>query len=364
MPVAQGARLSKIRHPQPQPQPSGAHPQGTERRSRLLTRDSRFKDLWRHQSASTQSNSNQEQESELLEVILEQAASTESSFKQEIESLKASLAQSTANEASLKHENDKHRRRLARTASTVTSLRGEIETLKESLTHLQQESENRRSLLVQAGSAELSLRREMGALEESHAQTTSKLREEIEVLKTTLTHALTSEQDMRTSARETREKWEEVEKSLREEIDALRVGPNTTTLKQPRKSLEGSSDVHILLDDLALQSLAKDAPDSTPHSTSDAFGNRLLPEFTALERATEGLQHAVNSEVRAAYTRKWSTSSPGSILQSSTSVARNIRLLVVLWEASGVKELLASLPSILEGPTPTMESEDCAICTD
>ena len=241
---------------------------------------------------------------------------------------------------------------------------------------------------MQAGSTESSLRREMGALRESHTQAASKLREEIEVSKTTLTHALISEQEMRTSARETREKWETVEKSLREEIDALRVGlkiisndvkgkmvasgvrdsvrtvEDTTTLEQPREFLEGSSDIHVLFNDLALQSRAEDAPDSTPHSTSDAFGDRLLPEFTALERATEGLQQAVNSEVRAAYATKWSTSSPGSAAESSTSMARNLRLLVVLWEARGVKELLASLPSILGDPTPAMESEDCAICTD
>ena len=384
MPTAQGARLSKTRHAQSQLQPLGIPP-ASERRSRLLTRDSRSS----RQASSTHSNSNQGQESELLQAILEGAAATESSLKQEIESLKASLAQTAANETSLKQENARHQKRLARTASTESALRLEIETLKESLTHLQKEIKKRRLLLV---STEAHLRREMGSLEKSHTETASKLREEIEVLKTTLTHALTSERDMRTSARKTREKWETAEKSLREEIDALRDGPkmidndvkgkmvapgvqrtrqdeartvgDTTTPKQPHKPLEGSSEFHILLDDLALHSLALDAPDSTPHSTSDAFGNRLLPEFTALERATEGLQEAVNSEVRAAYSKKWSASSPNSSPQSSTGVARNIRLLVILWEASGAKELLSSLPSILKDETPTMENKDCAICTD
>lgn len=381
MPTSQGARLSKIRHLQPQPQP----PQAAERRSRVLTRD-------RRQAASTQSNLDQGQGSESLQAILEEAASTQSSLKQEIESLKASLAQTTANETTLKQENDKHQKHLARTESIERSLRGEIETLKESLTQLQRERNHQR---VQARSAQLVFSRVMRELDESHTQTASKLREEIEVLKTTLTHALTSEREMRTSARETRERWEKVEKSLREKIDALGVGPktihsvlkgkgkmvasgvrktvqdrtrtvetNTTTRKQPRKPLEGSSGIHILLDDLALQSLAKDAQGSTPHSISDAFGNRLLPEFAALERATEGLQQAVNSEVRVAYSRKWSPSSPASVPQSSTSVARNLRLLVVLWEANGVKELLGSLTSILEDVAPKMESEDCAICTD
>jgi len=384
------ARLSKIRPQPPQPQ-------ARERHSRLLTRPNGIR-----RRPSSPIHSNQEQgNTELLQTILQQASSTELSLRQEIESLKISLAQITANEASLKQENYKQQKTLACATSTEKRLRSKIETLKASLTRsiakfasLEQESENRRSLLVQAASTELSLRREMDELKVSHARTVSaesKLKEEVEVLKTTLTHALTSERDMRTSARETREEWERIEKSLREEIDRLRIGLETIendvsvkretvasrveqniqgrvrtvedpiALKQPITPPEGSSDIHIILDDLALQSLVSDDP--APHATSDAFGSSLIPEFTALERATEGLQQAVSSELRAAYAKKWATSSPASVLQSNTT-ARNLRLLVVLWEASGVEELLCSLTSIFGDATPAMGGEDCAICTE
>jgi len=332
------------------------------------------------------------------------AAFTEKGLRREIETLKISFTQNTANEISLKRENDKQQKRLARAASTENGLRREIETLKESLTRsttneesLKQESEILRSLLVQVASSELSLRREMDELKASHARTVSaepKLKEKIEVLKATLTHALTSERDMRSSARETREEWEKVEKSLRQEINALRTGPETIwngvdvkgetvashveqtiqgnvrtvedpiALTQLIKSPEGSSSIHVLLDDLALQSLVTDDLNPTPPARSDAFGSSFLPEFTALERATKGLQQAVNNELRAAYAKQWARSSPGSVSQSNTSAARNLRLLVVLWDASGVEELLRSLPSIVGDATPTIGSEDCAICTE
>jgi myosin heavy subunit len=390
----QGTRLRKIRFPQqPQAQPPQAE---TERHSRLLTRRDR-------QSASVQSvQSNQEQETDLLRAILEQAASSESFHTREIEALEASVAQTTANETSLKRKYDKMRTRLAEAASTESSLRREIERLKESLARsksneasLKQESENQRSLLVQAASTELSLRQEIKDLKRSRAKNASKkakLREEIEVTKTTLMHSLVSEVDMRISARETREEWEKVEKSLREEIDALGPGlevinrglkgkmvashvqqanqrrvrtiKDTIALEQPSKALEGSSDIHILLDDLALQSLAKDGSKSTPHLASDAFGTRVLPEFAALERATEGLQLAINSELRAAYAKKWSSSSLGSPQCRNASVARNMRLLVVLWDTSGVEELMSSLTSIFGDATLTTDDEDCAICTE
>ena len=404
MNTVQGLRLRKARSPpqsQPQPQASTISLFGTPRRSRL-TRDPRTNETRRRQSASIQSiQSNPVQEVGILRLGVEQAAS-ELSLRQEIESLRTSLAQTTTNETSLKQENHQQRKRLTQAASTDFALRLEISTLKTSLarhtnneTSLKNEREKQRSLLAKAASTELSLKQELEALKGSLAQTAStelKLKEEIEVLKTTLTHALTSERNMRFSARETREDWEKVEKSLREEIVALKSGSeivdndvkgkrvasrvqptahrrvravkDETALKQHRKPLEGSSDIHILLDDLALQSLTKDGSDALPHAASDAFGSSILPEFTALQRATEGLQQVVNSELRAAYAKKWLTSSPGPAAQNDTSVARNLRLLVVLWEASGVEELLGSLTSIVRDATPAMDSEDCAICTD
>src|SRR5258708_37298031 len=127
MPILQGTRLAKLRNPllpQPSP-PSGAPLQATERRSRLLTRSNEF---WRRKFASTHSNSNQEQESELLQAVLEEVASAESSLKQEIESLTTALAQATANEESIKRENVKHRRRLDRVAATTREIRRECES--------------------------------------------------------------------------------------------------------------------------------------------------------------------------------------------------------------------------------------------
>ena len=325
---------------------------------------------------------------------LARATSTEVSLRQEIETLTESLTRSTSNEASLKREAKAQRSRLARAASTELSLRQEIETLTSKEASLKRDVKAQRSLFEQAASTELSLRRKIDELKESLARNTSaisKLKEDNKALKTTFTHVLTSERDMRNSAQEAREEWEMVEKSLREDIDALRLELKKTSndikgkkvasrvqqtiqekvrtvedaiaLKQPHTPLDGSSDIHILLDDLALQSLATDGPSPTPHSTSDAFGSRLLPEFTALERATKGLQQAVNNELRNAYASKY-LSSRCLIPQRSASVARNLRLLVVLWESSGVEELLSSVTSILSDATPTMGGEDCAICTD
>jgi hypothetical protein len=332
---------------------------------------------------------------------LARAASTESSLREEIEKLTASLTRSTSNAASLKQDVKTQRSSLARAASTEASLRQEIEKLTASLTRstssegsLKREVKNQRSSLEQAAATELSLKRKIDELKESRTQsrsTISQLKEDNKVLKTTLAHALTSERDMRTSARETREELETVETSLRVVIDALRLeleiksGGNkggkaasrvqqtiqekvrtvedAIALKQPHELPEGSSDIHILLDDLALQSLAIDGPNPMPHSTSDAFGSRLLPEFNALERATKGLQQAVNSEVRNAYTGKC-LSTRCLVPQRTPNVARNLRLLVVLWESSGVEELLSSVTSILSDATTMKGDEDCAICTD
>ena len=364
------------------------------------------------QSASIRSNrSNQEQKTERLRAKLKQFLASEASLRAEVDQLKESLA----NQHSLKRD---YAKRIARSATIEVNLRQVIETLQASLARstsngvsLKLELRTQRS---QAASTELSLRRtidevmetlgrstfttstlkeDIKALKESlvrSASTVSKLKKDNEVLKTTLTRVLTSERDTRTSARETREEWERVEQALWAEIRALRLAleikgndnkgekvasrvqqaiqvkvrtdEDTIALKQPHKPLGGSSNVHILLDDLALQSLAIGGPNPAPHWTSDAFGSRLLPEFTALERATKGLQQAVNSELRSAYTGKcWSTRS--IIPQRSANVARNLRLLVVLWESSGVKELLGSVTSILSDTTP-ISGEDCAICTD
>ena len=342
-------------------------------------------------------------------------ARTELALCQEIETLQASLTRSTSKGASLKQEIKTQQSRLTEAASTELSLKREIKTQRSSLAEaastelsLKQVIKTQKSRLAAAASTELSLKRKIEELTESLVRNTStalalrenntklkatvsKLKEENRVLKTTFTHVLTSERDMRTSARETREELETVEKSLREEIGALkheleitgddikgeeaasrvqqtiqeevRTHEDTIAPKQPHKPLEGSSDIHILLDDLALQSLAIGGPGPTPHGISDAFGSRLLPEFNALERATKGLQQAVNSELRTAYLGKcWS--SRCVVPQRSANVARNLRLLVVLWEASGVEELLGSVTSILSDTTPTMDGEDCAICTD
>ena len=365
-------------------------------------------------SASIRSNrSSQERETERLKAQLKQALSSEASLRAEIDRLETSLEASLANQSSLKRD---YNERLARSATIEANLRQEIEGLQVSLTRsrasLKREIHTQRS---QAASTELSLRRTidevLGTLEQStftastleednealkeslvrSESIVSKLKEENKVLKTTFTHVLTSERDMRTSARETHEEWAKVEQALRAEIRALklvleikgndiqgvkiasrvqqavqeevRTDEDTIVLKRPHKPLVGSSKIHILLDDLALQSLTIGGPNPTPHSTSDAFGGRLLPEFTALERATKGLQQAVDSELRSAYTGKcWS--SRGIIPQRSANVARNLRLLVVLWEASGVEELLGSVTSILSNTKPKTGGEDCPICTN
>src|SRR5258706_2097636 len=418
MDTLHGSRLRKHKSPLLAPASSalGGPQQTTESRSRTLSR-AHSVDPRHHQSASIRSTrSTQEQETERLRGKLKQALSSEASLRAEVDRLETSLEQTLANQSSLKRD---YKKRLARTASIEEILRQEIETLQASLTRstsngasLKREIKSQKS---QAASTELSLRRKIEELKESLARgaatalklkgenkvlreslvrrtsTVSKLKEDNKELKTTFTHVLTSERDIRTFARETREAWEKVESSLRAEISALRLAleikgndvkgkmvtsrvqqtiqekvrtdDDTIALKQPRKPLEGSSDIHILLDDLALQSLAIGGPNPTPHWTSDAFGSRLLPEFTALERATKGLQHAVNSELRTAYTGKcWS--SRCVVPQRSANVARNLRLLVVLWEASGVEERLGSVTSILSDTTPTMGGEDCAICTD
>jgi len=98
---------------------------------------------------------------------------------------------------------------------------------------------------------------------------------------------------------------------------------------------------------------------------SDTFGANLMPELAAVERAAEGLQQAVNSELRHVYMRGPSDL-PTFPLTNNSNVARNLRLLIVLWEAKSVEGLLTSLASKLEDSNPTllMNSRDCPICTE
>lgn len=97
----------------------------------------------------------------------------------------------------------------------------------------------------------------------------------------------------------------------------------------------------------------------------DTFGANLIPELAAVERAAEGLQQAVNSELRRVYVRSPSDS-PSFPLTNNAPMARNLQLLVVLWEAKSVEGLLTSLASKLEGPKPTnlTSAGDCPICTE
>ena len=100
-------------------------------------------------------------------------------------------------------------------------------------------------------------------------------------------------------------------------------------------------------------------------SSPDTFGANLIPELAAVERAAEGLQQAVNSELRRVYVRSPSDS-PSFPLTNNATMARNLRLLVVLWEAKSVEGLLTSLASKLEDSKPTKltSAGDCPICTE
>ena len=253
----------------------------------------------------------------------------------------------------------------------------------------------------------------------------SNLKSEIETLKTSLTHALSSEREMRASARDTREEWERVERALREEIGVLRVGLVDTektlakvkkelqgkkvvpfvqrlikgkgrlveemiTLEEPPqnvcaevdeesvtsfsgwlpprsriliitfRSLEGSSEIHVLFDGLALHHFEQHDPFSVPKTGPSAFRTKLAPDLAALERATAGLQRAVNAELRSAHVKTSSTVSSTSIPKA----ARNLRLLVVLWEEGGKEKLMSSLMSVVGEPGPKMYTGDCLICTE
>jgi hypothetical protein len=260
----------------------------------------------------------------------------------------------------------------------------------------------------------------------AHAATNeSNLKNEIETLKTSLTHALSSEQEMRASARDTREEWERVERALREENGILRNGlvdaekalakvkkelqgkkvvpfvqrliqgkgrlvEEMITLEEPTQNvfaeveeecalsfsgwlpprsgiliitfrpLEGSSDIHVLFDGLALHHFEQHDPFSVPKTGPSAFRAKLAPDLAALERATAGLQRAVNAELRYAHARASSTGS----FTSMPKTARNLRLLVVLWEESGKDELMNSLMSVVGERGLKMSAGDCLICME
>ena len=253
----------------------------------------------------------------------------------------------------------------------------------------------------------------------------SNLKNEIETLKTSLTHALSSEREMRASARDTREEWERVERALREEVSVLKNGLRDTekalekvkkelqgkkvipfvqrliqgkgrlveemiTLEEPPqvacaeveeecvlsfsgwflprskgftitfRPLEGSSEIHVIFDGLALHHLEQQDSSSVPKTSPSAFRAKLAPDLAALERATAGLQRAVNAELRSAHARASSTGSSTSIPKT----ARNLRLLVVLWEEGGKESLMRSLMSVVGERGPKMNTDDCLICTE
>ena len=131
---------------------------------------------------------------------------------------------------------------------------------------------------------------------------------------------------------------------------------------------DGSSDVQIIFDGLALQRLERADSTSIVLGTAgaSAFKRRLAPELAALERATTGLQQAFNNEIRAAYAKVVSRppmpvlNIPGSNFRS----ARDFRLLVVLWEAGEMEQLKETVTSIIRKCSPKPDMADCLICTE
>ena len=136
--------------------------------------------------------------------------------------------------------------------------------------------------------------------------------------------------------------------------------PQSTRFTITPRPLEGSSGVHVLFDGLALHHLEQHDPFTVPKRSPFAFRAKLAPDIAALERATLGLQRAINAELRFAHVRASSTGSPTSIPKT----ARNLRLLVVLWEDSGIEQLMSSLMSIVGERGPKMNTSDCLICTE
>ena len=132
--------------------------------------------------------------------------------------------------------------------------------------------------------------------------------------------------------------------------------------------MEGSSDVQVIFDGLALQRLERADSTSVVLGTAgaSAFKRRLAPELAALERATTGLQQALNNEIRSAYAKVASRPPvPVHIPRSNFRSARDFRLLVVLWEASEMEQLKETVTSIIgKCTTPKPDRADCLICTE
>ncbi len=131
---------------------------------------------------------------------------------------------------------------------------------------------------------------------------------------------------------------------------------------------DGSSDVQIIFDGLALQRLERADSTSIVLGTAgaSAFKRRLAPELAALERATTGLQQAFNNEIRAAYA-KVASRPPMPVLnipRSNFRSARDFRLLVVLWEAGEMEQLKETVTSIIRKCSPKPDMADCLICTE
>ena len=97
-----------------------------------------------------------------------------------------------------------------------------------------------------------------------------------------------------------------------------------------------------------------------PNTSPITFKAKLVPELAALERATARLQRAINAEQRSIHTRAILTGSSTFIPQT----ARNLRLLVVLWEASGIEQLMSSLTSVVGKCSSKINMGDCVICTE
>ena len=131
--------------------------------------------------------------------------------------------------------------------------------------------------------------------------------------------------------------------------------------------LEGSSDVQVIFDGLALQRLERADSTSIVLGTAgaSAFKRRLAPELAALERATTGLQQALNNEIRSAYAKVASCPpNPVHIPRSNFRSARDFHLLVVLWEAGEMEQLKETVTSIIGKCTPKPDWADCPICTE
>lgn len=131
--------------------------------------------------------------------------------------------------------------------------------------------------------------------------------------------------------------------------------------------MDGSSDVQVIFDGLALQRLERADSTSIVLGTAgaSAFKRRLAPELAALERATTGLQQAFNNEIRSAYAKVASRPPvPVHIPRSNFRSVRDFRLLVVLWEAGEMEQLKETVTSIITKCSPKPDLADCLICTE